>query len=201
MEAVTAPERHPLRLVGLVAGGVVLVVALAAAVLFLWLRTYAPLSAVGTGSFAPGPGLGADVEPVTGSGGKTVFIPAYHKGRAFDTAFTLHNTGRFAVTVTGLAQHRSQPQLDAADLLATDSSTASANRDNLHPFHRLRLDPGDTAIVVVRWRLNCAAGKNAEVYSDSVPLRYRYLSTFTRTEWVRLPFAVTLRCEATPSRS
>jgi hypothetical protein len=194
MASIAAPKRHPLRLAGLVAGGLVLVAALAALALFLWLRTYSPLDAAGSGGFAPGPGLGADVEPVTGSGGKPVFIPAYRKNRPFDTAFALHNTGRFAVTVTGLVRDRSRSQLEAADLLTSDSSTASADPANVHPFHRLRLDPGDTAIVVVRWRLDCAAGSNPEVYSDSVPLRFRYLSTFTRTQSVRLPFAVTLRC-------
>jgi hypothetical protein len=194
MAVVTAPKRHPLRLAGLVAGGLVLVAALAALVLFLWLRAYSPLNAAGSGAFAPGPGLGADVEPVTGSGGQTVFIPAYRKNRPFDTAFTLHNAGRFAVTVTGLAEDRSRPELQAAALLTSDSSTASADPANVHPFHKLRLDPGDTAIVVVRWRLDCGAGSDAEVYSDAVPLRFRYLSTFTRTQSVRLPFAVTLRC-------
>jgi len=194
MTAVAAPKRHPLRLAGLVAGGFVLVAALAALVLFLWLRTYSPLDAAGSGGFAPGPGLGADVEPVTGSGGKTVFIPAYRKNHPFDTAFTVHNTGRFAVTVTGLVKDRSSPQLEAVDLLTSDSSTASADPANVHPFHKLRLDPGDTAIVVVRWRLDCGAGSDPEVYSDSVSLRFRYLSTFTRTQTVRLPFAVTLRC-------
>ena len=194
MTAVAAPKRHPLRLAGLVAGGFVLVAALAALVLFLWLRTYSPLDAAGSGGFAPGPGLGADVEPVTGSGGKTVFIPAYRKNHPFDTAFTVHNTGRFAVTVTGLVKDRSSPQLKAVDLLTSDSSTASADPANVHPFHKLRLDPGDTAIVVVRWRLDCGAGSDPEVYSDSISLRFRYLSTFTRTQSVRLPFAVTLRC-------
>jgi len=194
MTAVATPKRHPLRLAGLVAGGFLLVAALAALVLFLWLRTYSPLDAAGSGGFAPGPGLGADVEPVTGSGGKTVFIPAYRKNHPFDTAFTVHNTGRFAVTVTGLVKDRSSPQLEAVDLLTSDSSTASADPANVHPFHKLRLDPGDTAIVVVRWRLDCGAGSDPEVYSDSISLRFRYLSTFTRTQSVRLPFAVTLRC-------
>jgi len=49
MAVVTAPKRHPLRLAGLVAGGLVLVAALAALVLFLWLRTYSPLDAAGSG--------------------------------------------------------------------------------------------------------------------------------------------------------
>ena len=196
MDAVTTPERHPLRLAGLVAGGVVLVVVLAAAILFLWLRTYAPLSATG-GGFAPGPGLGADVEPVTGSGGRPVLVPAYRPGRAFDTAFTLRNTGRFAVDVTGLAEDRSDARLTAAALLATDSSTASADPDHLHPFRTLRLDPGDTAILVVRWQLVCPK-RASETFADRVPLRYDYLSLFTRTERVALPFAVTLRCSGAP---
>jgi len=195
MAAIGTRQRHPLRVAGLVAAVLVLVAALAALVLFLWLRAYAPLSAPGNFGFAPGPGLGADVEPVTGSGGKTVFIPAYRKGRPFDTAFTLRNTGRFAVTVTGLAEDRSHPELGPGDLLTSDSSTASADPANVHAFHDLRLDPGDAAIVVVRWSLSCGSGSEAEVYSDSVPLRFRYLSTFTRTQAVRLPFAVTLRCQ------
>ena len=98
------------------------------------------------------------------------------------------------ITVTGLVRDRSSPQLEAVDLLTSDSSTASADPANVHPFHKLRLDPGDTAIVVVRWRLDCGAGSDPEVYSDSISLRFRYLSTFTRTQSVRLPFAVTLRC-------
>jgi hypothetical protein len=197
MEAATTPRRHPLRLAGLIAGGAILVGALAVAVVVVWLRTYAPLSAPGSG-FAPGPGLGADVRPVTGSGGKTVFIPAYRKGRPFDTAFTLHNDGRFAVTVTGLASTAHVPELWPDTLLTTDSSTASADPAHLQPFQPLRLDPGDSAILVVRWGLDCSGGARGEVFADDVPLRYRYLSQFTRTERVRLPFAVTLRCKGGP---
>jgi hypothetical protein len=201
VEAATAARRHPVRLAGLIAAGVLAIAFLAAAVLFFWLGTYAPLSASGSGGFAPGPGLGADVRPVTGSGGKTVFIPVYREGRPFDTAFTVHNRGRFAVTVTSLADATSLPQLSPDSLLTTDSSTASADPAHLHPFQRLRLDPGDTAILVVRWRLSCPAGERGEVYADEVPLRYRYLSLFTRTERVQLPFAVTLRCGGGPSAS
>jgi hypothetical protein len=197
MEAATAPARHPLRLVALVGAGLLLVTALAAAILFLWLRNYAPLSALGAGGFAPGPGLGADVEPVTGSLGRPVFVPAYRPGRPFDTAFTLRNTGRFAVDVTGLGREGATTAPRTVQLLATDSSTASADPAHLHPFRKLRLDPGDTAILVVRWQLACP--KNAsESFSDRVPLRYRYLSMFTRTERVVLPFAVTLRCVGGP---
>jgi hypothetical protein len=191
VDAATVPERHRVRAAGLIATGAVLMVALAAAALFLWLRTYAPLDA--QGRFAPGPNLGADVEPVTGSGGRPVLVPDYRAGLPFDTAFTLHNGGRFAVDVVGLADDRALPELQAVGLLATDSSTASADPDRLHPFRRLRLDRGDTAIVVARWRLDCSGSKR-EVFADSVPLRYRYLSLFTRTERVALPFAVTLRC-------
>ena len=138
MAAIGTRQRHPLRVAGLVAVVLVLVAALAALVLFLWLRAYAPLSAPGNLGFAPGPGLGADVEPVTGSGGKTVFIPAYRKGRPFDTAFTIRNTGRFAVTVTGLGERGARPrELEPGKLLASDSSTASADPANVHAFHDL----------------------------------------------------------------
>jgi hypothetical protein len=171
------------------------VLALAAAILFFWLGTYAPLSAVDGGGFAPGPGLSADIEPVAGSGGRPVFVPAYRPGRPFDTAFTLHNTGRFAVEVTGLGGNTGVPELKAATLFATSSSTATADPGHLQAFSRLRLDRGDTAVVVVRWRLDCHASK-AEFFAASVPLRYTYLTMFTRTERIALPFAVTLRCSA-----
>ena len=190
MDAATVPRRHPLRLAGLVAAGVVLLAALAATVLYLWLRTYAPLSAVP--GFAPGPGLAADIEPVTGSGGRPVLVPAYRPGRSFDTAFTLENTGRFAVEVRGLAAD-GDGRVHAQAVLASDSSTTSADPEHLHPFATLRLSRGDTAIVVVRWRLDCR-NSHGETFADTVPLRYRYLSLFTRTERVALPFAVTLRC-------
>jgi hypothetical protein len=200
MDAEPVPKRHPLRLAGLVAAGAILVLTLAAAILFLWLRSYAPINAVDSGNFAPGPGLGADIEPVTGSGGRPVFIPAYRPGRPFDTALTLHNTGRFAVEVTGLGKPNGTPELQAEELLATDASTANAEPGHLHPFERLRLDRGDTAVVVVRWRLDCTKS-TAEVYAASVPLRYTYLTLFTRTARVELPFAVTLRCSGGPPPS
>jgi hypothetical protein len=193
MDAEPVPQRHPLRLAGLATAGAILVLAVAAAILYLWLRTYAPLKAVDSGRFAPGPGLSADIEPVTGSGGRPVFIPAYRTGRPFDTAFTLHNNGRFAVEVTGLGRERGVPELKAAALFATSSSTPNADPGHLQPFGRLRLDRGDTAVVVVRWRLNCN-GSKAEFFAASLALRYTYLTMFTRTERIALPFAVTLRC-------
>jgi len=185
-------ERHPLRAAGLVTGGVVLVVAGAALILFVWLRAYTPLDVLnGSRTYAPGSGLAAYVEPVTGSGGKPVFIPAYRPGRPFDTAFTLHNSGRFAVTVLGLGEDAQDGAPEAVKLFATSSPTTDAER--IHGFEQIRLDRDDTATLVVRWQLDCSHTK-AESFTDSVLLRYRYLSMFTRTERIRLPFAVTLRC-------
>jgi len=155
--------------------------------LFLWLRTYAPLGA--STPYEPGPGLGADVEPTFGSGGKTVFIPAYRKGRPFDAQVTLRNDGRFAVTVTGI-QSPGGP-LSPAQLLDPSHDT---------PLRNLRLDPQDTALVVVRWTLDCSH-TGRQVTSDRVRLRYRYLSMFTRMQTVELPFAVTLRCSGGPPAS
>lgn len=184
-----------------IAGGTLLVAAVAALGLWLWLGSYAPLRALDTG-YAPGPGVGADVQPVSGSGGRPVFFPAAHRRRTFDTVFTLRNSGRFAVTVTGLetTAPRTPPWLGATELLATTSSTASADPGQLVSFQPLRIDPGDTAIVVVRFGLRCAGATTAspDVYVDSLRLRYRYLSLFTRTATTRLPFAVTLRCVGGP---
>jgi hypothetical protein len=186
-----------------ISGGALLVVVVAALGVWLWLGSYAPLRALDTG-FAPGPGIGADVQPVSGSGGRPVFFPVAHR-RTFDTAFTLHNTGRFAVTVTGLEPSKPgpTPYLGAALLLATTSATASADPGQLAPFRSLRIDPGDSAIVVVRFVLDCtgATSGSPDVYTSGVRLRYRYLSLFRRTERIRLPFAVTLRCVGGPPAS
>jgi hypothetical protein len=191
-------RRHPFRTAAIVGGGVVAVVVVAAAAVFVYLRSYAPLDASARG-YAPGPGLGADVEPTFGSGGKPVFIPGYKKNRPFDTTFTLHNDGRFPVTVTGLAsQSPTDETLGPLRLLVTDSGSASADPGHLHRFHRLQLDAGDTAILVVRWALRCGAGSPAQTAADSVRLRYSYLSVFERSQTVRLPFAVTLRCVGGP---
>lgn len=128
MDAGASTERHPLRTAALIAGAAAVVVAAAAVVLLVWLRAYAPLNATHSSDFAPGSGLGANIEPTFGSGGKPVFIPAYRKGRPFDTAFTLENTGRFAVTVIGLAAPPPHAgALTAQAVLASDFPTASAN--------------------------------------------------------------------------
>ena len=194
-------RRHPLRLAGLIVGGVLVVAAVAAGVVYVWLGSYAPLAALDT-DFAPGSGVGADVQPIAGSGGKPVFFPAYRRGRAFEAAFTLRNTGRFQVTVTGLTPDTpaAAPWVGAAALLGTDSATASADPGDLLPFQDVKLARGDSAILVVRYRLDCArSAKTApDVYSDRIRLRFSYLSLFHRTQTVKLPFAVTLRCVGGP---
>ena len=194
-------RRHPLRLAGLIVGGVLAVAAVAAGVVYVWLGSYAPLAALDT-DFAPGSGVGADVQPIAGSGGKPVFFPAYRRGRAFEAAFTLRNTGRFQVTVTGLTPDTpaAAPWVGAAALLGTDSATASADPGDLLPFQDVKLARGDSAILVVRYRLDCARSTKTapDVYSDRIRLRFSYLSLFHRTQTVKLPFAVTLRCVAGP---
>jgi hypothetical protein len=194
-------RRHPLRVAGLVAGGVLLVLAIAAGALYVWFSSYAPLGTLDTG-FAPGAGIGTDVQPVAGSGGKTVFFPAYKRGRAFEAAFTLRNTGRFAVTVTALlpGPAGTPPSVTPVELYGTDSATASADPGDLLPFRELRLARGDSAILVVRYRLVCrgATASTPDVFSDHVRLRLSYLSIFHRTQAVPLPFAVTLRCVGGP---
>jgi hypothetical protein len=194
-------RRHPLRLAGLVAGGVLVVAAVAAGALSVWLGSYAPLAALDT-DFAPGSGVGADVQPIAGSGGKPVFFPAYRRGHAFEAAFTLRNTGRFQVTVTALAPETPAPApwVGPVALLGTDSATASADSGDLLPFQDVKLARGDTAILVVRYRLACARSATTapDVYSDRIRLRFSYLSFFHRTQTVTMPFAVTLRCVGGP---
>ena len=197
-------QRHPLRMAAAIAAGVVVIAAVAAVCLFVLLGTYAPLEGLDSG-FAPGPGIGAAVQPVAGSLGRPVYFPTLRRGRSFDTAVTLHNKGRFTVTVSGLDEPPpgATPWIGATALLATTSATASATPAELVPFQRLRLAPGDDAIVVVRFGMRCEGATSAtpDVYADRVRLRYSYLSLFTRTQTVRLPFAVTLRCVGGPPAS
>ena len=187
-----------------VTAGAVAAIAVAVLAAWLYLGSYKPLRALSSG-YAPGPGIGADVQPVSGSGGRPVFFPARRRAHTFDTAFTLKNTGRFAVTVTGLAPATPGPApwLGATKLLATTSPVASADPSELLPFRSLRIDPGDSAIVVARFGLRCAGTTSAspDAFTDRVRLRYRYLSVFTRTATIRLPFAVTLRCVGGPPAS
>ena len=193
--------RNPVRTAVTVGASVLVVAAIVALGLWLWLGAYAPLKTLATG-YAPGPGIGADVQPVTGSGGRPVFFPALRRRHTFDTAFTLHNGGRFAVTVTGLATptRSAAPWIGPTELLATTSATASADPSELLPFQQLRLSPGDNTIIVVRFSLRCAGATTADLdtFADRIRLRYSYLSIFTRTQTVRLPFAVTLRCVGGP---
>ena len=197
-------QRHPLRTAAAIATGIVVIAAVAAVCVFVWLGAYAPLEGLDSG-FAPGPGIGAAVQPVTGSLGRPVYFPTLRRGRSFDTAITLHNKGRFAVTVSRLDEPPpgATPWIGAIALLATTSATASATPAELIPFQGLRLAPGDNAIIVVRFDMRCDGATSAtpDVYADHVRLRYSYLSLFTRTQTVRLPFAVTLRCVGGPPAS
>ena len=191
-----------LKFAGLVAAALVVVIAVGLAAVVLWLRTYTPLDSAG-GAYAPGPGVGAVIEPATGSGGKSVYFPAYRHGAPFLASFTLHNSGHFSVTVEGLSAPAPgiPPWVGPEALLTTSSVSSTAPVGHTTPFQSLSLSPGDTAVVVVRFRLSCPAhgGRVAAVFSDSVRLRYRYLHWFERAQTVRLPFAVTLRCVGGPS--
>jgi hypothetical protein len=190
-----------LKLAGVFVAAVVVVLAAAAAAVALWLRTYAPLDA-SSGAVAPGPGVGAVIQPAVGSGGKEVFFPAYRRGRSFLASFTLSNTGHFAVTVEGIvpATPGTPPWIGPVELLTTESVSPGAPVAHTRPFRPLQLAAGDSAVVVARFRPLCPAGNRRvpSVYADSLRLRYHYAHWFRRTETVSLPFAVTLRCVGGP---
>jgi hypothetical protein len=192
---------YALKFASLVLAALLVVTLVAVAAVVLWLRTYTPLDSVG-GSFAPGPGVGAVIEPALGSGGKTVFFPAYRKNQPFVASFTLHNSGHFTVTVEGLStpSPESPPWIGPQSLLTTDSVSTNAPVSHTSAFQPISLSPGDTAVLVVRFRLVCPnrQGRVPSVFADSVRLRYRYLRWFERTQSVTLPFAVTLRCVGGP---
>ncbi|HVS86392.1 MAG TPA: hypothetical protein VHD91_12250 [Gaiellaceae bacterium] len=186
-----------LRYAGVFLAAAIVVAAVAVGSIVVWLRSYAPLDAA-TGSFAPGPGVGAVVEPAAGSGGKVVFFPAYRRGRTFVASLTLHNSGHFSVTVQRLVPAKPQPPpwIGADELLTTDSTSFQG----LQRFQPFSLGAGATAVLVARFRPLCPAGRRRlpSVFTDELTLRYRYLHWFTRTQTISLPFAVTLRCVGGP---
>ena len=190
-----------LRFAGVLVAAVLVVVAVALAALYLWLRTYAPLQAVDFG-FAPGPGIGAAIQAAVGSGGKEVFFPVYRKGRPFDAGVTLHNAGHFSVTVTGLVPETPQQPPWVGPVAVRGASTVSttAGVGRTHLFRPLLLTAGDTAALVVRFETACPSsrGRIDPVYTDRIQLRYSYLHIFHKTQTVELPFAVTLRCTGGP---
>jgi hypothetical protein len=190
-----------LKLAGVFLAALVVVAAAAVAAVVLWLRAYAPLDA-NDGSFAPGAGVGAVVQPAVGSGGKEVFVPAYRRGRNFLASFTLHNTGHFAVTVEGLvpAMPEVPPWIGPVELFTAESVSANAPVGRTRAFRPLVLSAGDTAVFVASFESRCPSGHRSlpSVYSDSLRLRYRYAHWFQRTQTVTLPFAVTLRCVGGP---
>jgi len=204
MDGLLHERFRPLRvlmLAGLFLAALLVVCAAAAAAVVLWLRTYAPLDAA-SGDVAPGPGVGAVIQPAVGSGGKEVFFPAYRKGRSFVASFTLSNTGHFAVTVEGIVptEPGRPPWIGPVELLTTDSVSPGAPVAHTRPFQQLRLTAGDSAVVVAKFLPLCphGGGRVAAVYADSLELRYHYARWFERTQTVSLPFAVTLRCVGGP---
>ena len=190
-----------LKLAAVVLAALAVVALVGGGAIALWLRTYAPLDAM-SGAFAPGPGVGAVIQPALGSGGREVFFPAYKPGRSFLASFTLHNSGHFAVTIERLvpAQPETPPWIGPVALRSTDSVSTSAPVGHTRPFRPLILQPGDTAVLVASFEPLCLAGHSTQpsVYADSLRLRYSYLHWFTRSQTVPLPFAVTLRCVGGP---
>ncbi|HET7573307.1 MAG TPA: hypothetical protein VFJ77_11640 [Gaiellaceae bacterium] len=193
--------RGALRLAGVFVAALVVVIALVAAGVYLWLRTYTPLGTT-AGSVSPGPGVGAVIEPAVGSGGKTVFFPAYRKGRDFVASFTLHNGGHFTVTVEGLVPEQPDvpPWIGPVELLSTDSVSTGTPVTHTRRFRPFELSAGDSAVLVARFRTACPArrARVPSVFADTLRLRYTYARWFTRTQRISLPFAVTLRCVGGP---
>jgi hypothetical protein len=112
--------------------------------------------------------------PITpGSGLQADVEPAFGSGGRPVLVPTYREGGTFTVTVTIRNSGRFAVTLDRPS--------------------GLRLRPHDTASVPLSWKLHCPP-HTAQTSWDTVQLRYRYLSSFTRTETVALPFAVTLRC-------
>jgi hypothetical protein len=176
----------------------------------LWARTYTPLSGACC-TFGPSQqNLGALVDPVSGSGGKTVFFPKVPDGRDFTAAFDLSNTGRVPVRVKGLVRgladvSHANIRIPIAGLELTKHGSCCVWGPKVdEPFHPFTLKRHAHRLLVVHWRPYCSqqlrAQKNGgnQTGTDTVQLRYGYLGgLFSRTQVVELPFAVTVQCGGT----
>jgi hypothetical protein len=186
----------------LLGGAVAIAVLVAAVLLVVWLslRDYKPFD--GTYSeFAPISGVARDVQPVTGSEGKTVFFAEQRKRGLMSLAFDFRNSGNHSVRLDRVYAGDFPGSHFSIYLSDVKIQTRNVERGmkpaSFVPFHPIALDPGRTVYLMLDYRTRCFGD---EIVGDQTSInvmrvRYSYLRVFHRTEWLPLPFGVVMQCK------
>jgi hypothetical protein len=172
---------------------------------FVWAKSYAPLHVT-----AYGPGFGVSERPVGSGDDPTCLRPCGHLGfvvrgkgtRIAEFHVVVKNDGRWPVTIQ-------RAELESYCMLPINSDICielqalrrgprgddPSRSPTAGPFRPLRVAAHGSAEVWVRLLTNCRIhedGYRSGAYS--LPLVYRYLGHFERTQNVLMPFDVVFIC-------
>jgi hypothetical protein len=179
----------------------------------VWLHDYAPLTYQG-GSWSAGyqlHGVAASVDPQAAIDSRTIVFPRFRQGRDFFVGFTLWNTGRLDLTLLGVDTSRfprGWQGMYPRDVRAAAEEPSLPFESGVLlgksvPTSHLRIRAHRERFVWIGFRMSSCRGlpKGATQTFSDVPLRYRYLGHFIRTQTIALPFNVTLACHGPFPRS
>jgi hypothetical protein len=197
-------RRHVFALAGLVSALVVAALAWA----IVWATHYAPLE---PGSLSSGLGPhGTMLKAAAGSDGKDVLYVDARPGSTFQVAFSIRNGGSRGVTLLGPPAPGAPAE---AGLFPVLSASIGPHDDRAYPrqFQALTssrpasLRAGDDRLVYFTLRVNgrcdgsvarSAAGAHTVSSVATIPMRYRVLGLFTRTQQLALPYNLALACRS-----
>jgi len=160
------------------------------------LARYAPLSIAGDTSQSPtGPGV---TYQRTIAGAETDIVK-FSSGREYSIGFTIRNTGRWGVTVTGIPLQDDGPgsmeRVIGIQIAARNDTIGSVGFPMI-PLRAFALAPGHTRFVLVHFGLNnCPSvqtGRGTYLVMKDVPIGFRLAGGIHRTESSALPFVVAL---------
>jgi hypothetical protein len=164
---------------------------------FVWAKSYAPLRVT-----AYGPGFGVSKRPVgsnkdfacsaaSADCGQLAFVVYGDRTRTAEFRVVVKNDGRWPVTIRRLDLDRyCTREVTFANCFQPDALRRASG-----PFHSLRVAAHASADLWVRFVSNCRKHEPGYGYgSYALPLVYRYLGHFERTQNVQLPFDVDYLC-------
>jgi hypothetical protein len=194
------------------------VVAVAAVIwVVVWATHYAPL---GDGSLSSRMGPhGTMIKAALGSDGRDVLYVDARRGSTFRMAFSIRNGGDHTITLLGVPNPGQTGSAGLFPVLSASIGPHDLNMDGpgdhlggghyprqfhtLTPSRTASLHAGDDRLVYFTMRVNghCLGrvahnANRASVVSsvDSIPVRYRVLGLFTRTQQIPLPYNLALAC-------
>jgi hypothetical protein len=200
--------KHPVALALALALGLAVLVALAVSAL-VWAKSYAPLRVTGYGSgYGVSKKLFASDGPcfdVVGTGcARLTFLVRGEARRFTEFHVVVRNDGPWAVTI----EHAAAPPYSCSDLFNRDSCmvfrelrrqpSGQPGRYALSTgaFRPLRVPAHAHADLWLRFETSCSPNKPPQYSGGTlgIPLVYRYLGHFERTQDVKAPFDFLFAC-------